>query len=223
MSSKWYVMSNKWHHFIVLCSLNDNPSKWPFSIAWGAASLRFDFSSLIRNYDCDFRWFELLFRHSLLFTFLFLSRKKAFCESLPWTITEGNFWVHFSDSDYIFVTDTTMQIFTIWLPFPEFLERHKSYSKLNGLPSSCSLISSQAMARVWRDGQKKRCFVYRFISTGFVDDLHIITFGLFILFLELLKKRFYNAKHIKKRWAAASLMRKRFDFGFVDVIICPPC
>lgn len=28
----------------------------------------------------------------------------------------------------------------------------------------------QALARVWRDGQKKDCFVYRFISTGSIEE-----------------------------------------------------
>eukprot|EP00042_Codosiga_hollandica_P055647 m.784613 g.784613 ORF g.784613 m.784613 type:complete len:463 (+) comp59157_c0_seq4:552-1940(+) len=28
----------------------------------------------------------------------------------------------------------------------------------------------QAMARVWRDGQKKRCFVYRFLCTGTIEE-----------------------------------------------------
>ncbi|XP_011261584.1 DNA repair and recombination protein RAD54-like [Camponotus floridanus] len=28
----------------------------------------------------------------------------------------------------------------------------------------------QAMARVWRDGQKKTCFVYRFLSTGTIEE-----------------------------------------------------
>ena len=28
----------------------------------------------------------------------------------------------------------------------------------------------QALARVWRDGQKKTCFVYRFISTGSIEE-----------------------------------------------------
>ncbi|XP_073974133.1 DNA repair and recombination protein RAD54-like okr isoform X2 [Rhodnius prolixus] len=28
----------------------------------------------------------------------------------------------------------------------------------------------QAMARVWRDGQKKPCFIYRFISTGTIEE-----------------------------------------------------
>ena len=28
----------------------------------------------------------------------------------------------------------------------------------------------QALARVWRDGQKKDCFVYRFISTGTIEE-----------------------------------------------------
>ncbi|XP_054724428.1 DNA repair and recombination protein RAD54-like [Uloborus diversus] len=29
---------------------------------------------------------------------------------------------------------------------------------------------AQAMARVWRDGQKKECFVYRLLSTGSIDE-----------------------------------------------------
>jgi hypothetical protein len=33
----------------------------------------------------------------------------------------------------------------------------------------------QAMARVWRDGQKKRCFVYRFISTGSASSQGSVT------------------------------------------------
>src|SRR5579859_1861085 len=28
----------------------------------------------------------------------------------------------------------------------------------------------QALARVWRDGQKKDCFVYRFIATGTIEE-----------------------------------------------------
>ncbi|KAA0192105.1 DNA repair and recombination protein RAD54 [Fasciolopsis buskii] len=28
----------------------------------------------------------------------------------------------------------------------------------------------QAMARVWRDGQKKECFIYRLISTGTIEE-----------------------------------------------------
>ena len=28
----------------------------------------------------------------------------------------------------------------------------------------------QALARVWRDGQKKDCFIYRFISTGTIEE-----------------------------------------------------
>jgi len=29
---------------------------------------------------------------------------------------------------------------------------------------------AQAMARVWRDGQKKQCFVYRFLATGTLEE-----------------------------------------------------
>jgi DNA repair and recombination RAD54-like protein len=28
----------------------------------------------------------------------------------------------------------------------------------------------QALARVWRDGQKKDCFVYRFVSAGSIEE-----------------------------------------------------
>lgn len=31
-------------------------------------------------------------------------------------------------------------------------------------------VDKQAAARVWRDGQKKRCFVYRFFATGTIDE-----------------------------------------------------
>lgn len=29
---------------------------------------------------------------------------------------------------------------------------------------------AQALARVWRDGQKKVCFLYRFITTGTIEE-----------------------------------------------------
>ncbi len=29
---------------------------------------------------------------------------------------------------------------------------------------------AQALARVWRDGQKKMCFIYRFICTGSIEE-----------------------------------------------------
>jgi len=28
----------------------------------------------------------------------------------------------------------------------------------------------QAMARIWRDGQKKQCYIYRLISTGTLEE-----------------------------------------------------
>ena len=31
-------------------------------------------------------------------------------------------------------------------------------------------LDQQALARVWRDGQKKDCFIYRFISTGTIEE-----------------------------------------------------
>ncbi len=33
-----------------------------------------------------------------------------------------------------------------------------------------SLVCSQAAGRVWRDGQKKRVFVYRLLSTGTIEE-----------------------------------------------------
>lgn len=31
-------------------------------------------------------------------------------------------------------------------------------------------LDQQVLARVWRDGQKKDCFIYRFISTGTIEE-----------------------------------------------------
>ena len=31
-------------------------------------------------------------------------------------------------------------------------------------------VDKQAMARVWRDGQDRQCFVYRFVATGTVEE-----------------------------------------------------
>lgn len=31
-------------------------------------------------------------------------------------------------------------------------------------------VDKQAAARCWRDGQKKRCFTYRFVTTGTVEE-----------------------------------------------------
>ena len=29
---------------------------------------------------------------------------------------------------------------------------------------------TQAAARIWREGQKRRCFIYRFMSTGSIEE-----------------------------------------------------
>lgn len=60
----------------------------------------------------------------------------------------------------------------------------------------------QAMARVWRDGQKKPCFVYRFLAVSYYI-IHVKNHRFKLIFnnsrLELLKKRSSSVKHIKKR------------------------
>ncbi|KAI2475032.1 Helicase swr1 [Pyrenophora tritici-repentis] len=53
-------------------------------------------------------------------------------------------------------------------------KRQKLVDKFND-PESLNLSSFfhprlQALARVWRDGQKKDCFVYRFITTGTIEE-----------------------------------------------------
>jgi DNA repair and recombination protein RAD54 and RAD54-like protein len=45
---------------------------------------------------------------------------------------------------------------------------HLSFSLL--MPDWNPAADQQALARVWRDGQKKDCFVYRFIGTGTIEE-----------------------------------------------------
>lgn len=33
-----------------------------------------------------------------------------------------------------------------------------------------SAAAAQAMARVWRDGQKKTCYIYRLVTTGTIEE-----------------------------------------------------
>ena len=34
----------------------------------------------------------------------------------------------------------------------------------------CGLLCCKALARVWRDGQKKTCYIYRLFSTGTIEE-----------------------------------------------------
>lgn len=53
---------------------------------------------------------------------------------------------------------------------------------------------SQAAARVWRDGQKKRVYIYRFLSTGTIDEKVVISFIIaclsWVSFLAALKRNY---------------------------------
>ena len=52
------------------------------------------------------------------------------------------------------------------------LERqHQSLQAADCCPADWNpAADQQALARVWRDGQKKHCFVYRFIATGTMEE-----------------------------------------------------
>jgi SNF2 family DNA or RNA helicase len=62
----------------------------------------------------------------------------------------------------------------------------------------------QAIARVWRDGQKKICFVYRFLSVCliYLDCIKLQTR------LERLKKKYFNDNRTKKPFHHMLLMMK---------------
>lgn len=54
-------------------------------------------------------------------------------------------------------------------PGRSLLNRYRC-SKLTIVVDWNPASDQQALARVWRDGQKKECFVYRFICTGSIEE-----------------------------------------------------
>ena len=58
----------------------------------------------------------------------------------------------------------------------------------------------QAMARVWRDGQKKMCFIYRMLALGgFMIMINKLTRILFLLTLDLMGLIYSN---VYQGWGA---------------------
>lgn len=57
--------------------------------------------------------------------------------------------------------------FSILVSFPPTIAE---LLRLTAITDWNPAADQQALARVWRDGQKKECFVYRFISTGTIEE-----------------------------------------------------
>lgn len=61
----------------------------------------------------------------------------------------------------------------------------------------------QAMARVWRDGQKKPCYIYRLLAVCiklFNFEIYLLAISSFFFYfrLEQLRKKYSSVRHIKK-------------------------
>jgi hypothetical protein len=77
----------------------------------------------------------------------------------------------------------------------------------------------QALARVWRDGQKKDCFVYRFVSAGSIEEkskfvLAFFEQGQLILFIRLqssnvnLINRIYHPVLSTEKWISKDIIQE---------------